>query len=125
MKHTIGNRVIPKQYCKILIFYKFLSNKTDIFRELLPNTTDFFHRRCIRQYSFLFHTFYIETGISATFRKDFDFKKLKIVLYTVGIFIFCYYYKHLLFSNKPYQPEWNLTRPFNIMPRTVACNRIT
>ena len=26
----------------IILFYKFLSNKTDIFSELLPNVTDFF-----------------------------------------------------------------------------------
>ena len=30
-------RVTTKQYCKIILFYKFLSNKTHIFRELLPN----------------------------------------------------------------------------------------
>ena len=29
-----------EQYCKIILFYKFLSNETDIFRELLQNTTD-------------------------------------------------------------------------------------
>ena len=42
------------------------------------------------------------TGSSAksTFRKDFDFKKLK--KYTVEILTtFCYDYKHLPFSNKP------------------------
>ena len=33
--------VITKQYYKVILFYKFLSNKTDIFRELHPNTTDF------------------------------------------------------------------------------------
>ena len=36
------SRVTSKQYCKTILFYKFLSNETDIFRELLPITTDFF-----------------------------------------------------------------------------------
>ena len=31
----------------------FLSNETDIFRELLPNTTDFFQENFTRQYFFL------------------------------------------------------------------------
>ena len=50
----------------------------------------------------------------------------KIILlgYTLEIFIF-YDYKHLPFSNKPYQPQINFTRPFNVMPKTDACNSIT
>ena len=58
------------------------------------------------------------TGISAksTFRKVFDFKKLKIIQYTVDIFIiFCYDYKHLPLSNKPNQPESNFTRKLYIL----------
>ena len=31
---------------------KFLLNETDIFRELLPNTTDFFQGNCTKQYFF-------------------------------------------------------------------------
>ena len=41
-------RVTNKQYYKIILFLKFLSNKTDIFRELLPNTSDFFQENCTR-----------------------------------------------------------------------------
>ena len=45
------SRVTTKQYCKIILFYKFLLNSTtDVFKELLTNTTDFFHRRCTKQY---------------------------------------------------------------------------
>ena len=73
-----------KQYCKIILFYKFLSNKTGIFRELLPYSTNFFHRRCTRQY-FVFSQMwtYSKSLLSvliakSTFRKVFDFKKLKI-----------------------------------------------
>ena len=52
-------------------------------------------------------------------------KMLKIASYSVEIFIFCYDYKHLPFSNKPYQPEMKFSSPFNIMTRTVASNSIT
>ena len=47
---------------------------------------------------------YLLTGIRAksTFKTVFDFKKM-IYLF------FCYDYKHLPFSNKPYQPEMNFT----------------
>ena len=34
-------RVATKQYCKIILFCKVLSNKTDIFRASLPNTRAF------------------------------------------------------------------------------------
>ena len=44
--------LLPNSTVKIILF-KFLSNKTDIFRELLPNTSDCFHRRSTRQYFFL------------------------------------------------------------------------
>ena len=48
------------------------------------------------------------TGISAnsTFRTVIDFKKIKII-YCWDIYYFCYDYKYLLFSNKPYQPQIN------------------
>ena len=48
------------------------------------------------------------TGISenSTFRTVFDFKKIKII-YFWDIYYFYYEYKHLPFSNKPYQPEIN------------------
>ena len=36
------SKVTPKQYSKIILFYNSLSNLTDIFRELLPNTTNSF-----------------------------------------------------------------------------------
>ena len=79
------SKVTNKQYYKIILFKKFLSNKTNIFRELLPNTTDYFQKNCTRQYFFLFHIWTYSkpllTGISAnsTFRTVFDFKKLKII----------------------------------------------
>ena len=47
------SRVTTKRFCKIILFWNFLTNKTDIFRELLPNTTDLFPRICIGQYLFL------------------------------------------------------------------------
>ena len=68
-----------------MIFGKFLTNETDIFRELLPNTTDFFHRKCTMQFFFFSQMWTYSkallTKISAkgTFRKDFDFKKIKII----------------------------------------------
>ena len=46
-------RVTNKQYYIIILYLKFLSNKIDIFRELMPNTTDFFQENCTRQYLFL------------------------------------------------------------------------
>ena len=51
------------------------------------------------------------TGINAnsTFRTVLDFKKLKTRQHAVEIFIiFCYDYKHLPFSSKPYQPQMNV-----------------
>ena len=77
------SRATTKQYYKIILFYKFLSNESDIFRELLPDITDFFQGRCIRQYFFLSQMWtYFKSwlnGISAksTFRKVFGFEKLK------------------------------------------------
>ena len=68
------------------------------------------------------------TGISAksSFIKVFYFKKLKKYCVLLRYLLFfvndC---KHLPFSSKLYQPEMNFTRPFNVVPRTVACNRIT
>ena len=41
------------------------------------------------------------------------------------MFIFYYDYKHLLFLDKPYEPEINFARSLNVMPRTVACNCMT
>ena len=35
-------RVTNKQYYNIILFLRFLSNETDIFRELQLNATDFF-----------------------------------------------------------------------------------
>ena len=61
----------------------FLSNKTDIFRELQSNTTDFFHGRCTRQYFFLpqmwNYSKSLLTGISAksTLKESFWFQKVK------------------------------------------------
>ena len=46
-------KVTTKQYHKIILFYKFLSDETDIFRKFLPNTTEVFHRRYTRQNFFL------------------------------------------------------------------------
>ena len=37
----------------LILFKKFLSNKTDIFRNLLRNTMNFFQENCTRQYFFL------------------------------------------------------------------------
>ena len=98
-----SSRVTKKQYCKIILFYKFLSNETDIFRvlmshtlsrEIVPDNTSF-SLRCKLFLNLLL------TGIRAnsTFRTVFNFNKLKI-LYCWYI-IFCYDYKHLPFSNKP------------------------
>ena len=54
ISNNIGtSRVTTKQYYEIILFYNFLSNKNDIFRELLWNITDFFHRRCTKKYFFL------------------------------------------------------------------------
>ena len=36
------SRVTNKQHYKITLFWKFLSNQTDIFKELLPSTTNVF-----------------------------------------------------------------------------------
>ena len=58
------------------------------------------------------------SGIGAkstfTINNVFHIKKLKIIEYTAEIFIFCYDYKHLPFSNKPYPPAMNL--PGLLMP---------
>ena len=45
-------RITNKQYYKIILFWKFLSTETDIFRELLPNITNFLQEKCTRQYLF-------------------------------------------------------------------------
>ena len=83
-----------KQCYKIILFWKFLSNKTDIFRELLPNTSDFFQENCTRQYFFLSQMWTYSksllTAISAnsTFRTVFDFKKIKIIFCSIfSIFV--------------------------------------
>ena len=51
-------------------------------------------------------------GINAksTFKNVSDFKKLKIIYYWDNIF--CYDYKYLPFSNKPYQPEMKFIEKF-------------
>ena len=78
------SRVTTKHYCNIILFYKF-SNETDIFRELLPNTTDVFHRRCTKQYFFLSQMWTYSkslltwTSAEITFRKVFDLKKLLFI----------------------------------------------
>ena len=130
LKNIDTSRATTKQYYKIVIFYKFLSNKTDIFRELLPNNTEIFHRRCTINYLSHSHMWTYSksllTGIIAksTFRKVFGFKILK--LYYWDIYYFCYDYKHLPFSNKLWQPEINFpSRPSNVMPRTVAKSSLT
>ena len=82
-------RTTNKQYYKIILIEKFLPIKTDIFRELLPNNTDFFQENCTTQYFFLVqmwsYSISLLTGISANsnFRTMFYFKKLK---YTVDIY---------------------------------------
>ena len=63
-----------------------------------------------RQYFFLsqmwIYSKSLLTGISvnSTFWTAFDFKKINIVC-RWDIYYFCYDYKHLPSSNKPYQPE--------------------
>ena len=87
ISNTIYNsRITTKQYYKMLLFYKFLSNKTDIVRELLPNYRRFSPDEtwwCTRELLFLsqiwtYSSKSLLTEISAksTFRKVFDFKKL-------------------------------------------------
>ena len=79
-----------------------------------------FSKYCTRQYLILFRMWiYSKSSLTGIM---FGFKKLK--KYPVEIFIFCYDYKHLPFSNKIYQPEINFTRPFNVIPRTIPCNSI-
>ena len=66
------------------VLYTFLSNKTDIFRELLPNTTDFFHRICTRKHFFLSHirtyskSLLIGISPNNTFQEGFWFQKVKL-----------------------------------------------
>ena len=46
-------RVTIEQYCKIILFYTFLSNETDIFR-VTDKYDRLFHRRWTRQYLSLY-----------------------------------------------------------------------
>ena len=88
---------------------KFLSNESDILRELLPNTTGFFQGNCIRHYFFQVWTYSksLLTGIRAnsTLRTVFNFKKLKI------IYCWCIYYFLLWLQLsafiKQVLPTWN------------------
>ena len=118
-KEVLENSIIhfPRVYikkCWHLQYYQSLSNETDIFRELPPNT-DFF---CLSHSQILTCFKSLLTRISArsTFKTVFHFKMLNILWdrkytkYAIEIFIiFCYEYKHLPFSNMPYQPEINFT----------------
>ena len=86
ISHNIDTtRVTSKQYCKTILFYKYLLNDTDIFRELLLITTDLFHISCTRQYFFLSQMWTYSKSLltrlstKGTFRKAFDFKKLKMI----------------------------------------------
>ena len=129
------SRVATKQYRKIILFYK-LSNQTDIFRELLPNSADFFFRRCIRQYFFLSQMWtyskYLLIGLSAksTFRKVFDLKKLKIIYCWDTYYIFSWlqasaFLKQALPTRNELQWKRILNGPFNIMLGTVLFSGIT
>ena len=99
------SQLLSKRAIKNHFSIGFYRTKLTISRELMPNTTDFFHRRQTRQYFFpsqiWTYSKFLLTEISAnsTFRKVFDFKKLKII-YCSNTY-FCYDYKHLPFSNKP------------------------
>ena len=90
-KNSINtSKVADKKYHKIILFWKLLSNETDNSRELLT-----FSREMAPE----------NTCLSLSLSLSLSFS---LSLYTVDIFIiFCYDHKHLLFSNKPYQPEMN------------------
>ena len=104
-------------------FLKVFIKRNEAFSELLSVTSDFFQERCFRQYL---------TAISAnsTFRIVFHFKKLKII-YCWDIYHFLLWSQASAFvkwavptSSELYR-EKTLIRPFNPMPRIVACNSIT
>ena len=121
--------VTTKHYSKIILFCKFYQTKMRFSESCGQMLQIFFHRGCTRQYFFLSQmwtnskSLLIWINEKSTFRKLFDFKKLKIV-YCWDVYFF-YDYNYLPLSNKSYQPEKNFTRPFNVMPRTVACNSIS
>ena len=103
--------VTAKQYLKIIIFERFLSHETDIFGELPPNTTYFFHGRCTDNTPFSQMWTYFKSlliGISvtkSTFSKVFDFKMLKK---TVEIFTFAMITSICLSQISPTNQKWTL-----------------
>ena len=79
------SRVIFQYYYKIILFQKFLSNKTDIFRKLQPNTTNFFREVILDNTSFslrckfFLNLFFTRISPKNAFKADSDFKKLNIL----------------------------------------------
>ena len=135
-KNNIGTLgIFSKQYYKIILFKKFLSNANDIFRELLPNSTDFFQKNCTRQYLFLFHMWNYSKSLltvissNSTFRTVFDLKKLaNVLLRYLSVFVMitsiCLCQISLV-NQKGNLKKKTQIRLFNFMPRIVACNCIT
>ena len=65
--------------------------------------------------------FLVVISANSTFRTLFDFKKLKIIC-CWDIYHFCYDYKLLPFSNKPYQPEMNFIENKHLLGLLVSCS---